>query len=120
MAKTVLIIDDDRTLVCGLSRYLENQGFHTAAAFNGFEGLMKAREIQPDLITLDVVMPELNGYSLCGFLRTDARLYKVPIVMITSQQDEHGAVFYGRFAPDAFLVKPVPVDEIAARIQALI
>lgn len=120
MAKTVLIIDDDRTMVCALSRHLERQGFRTLSAFNGVDGLTKARASRPDLITLDVVMPELNGYSLCGFLRADALLYNVPIIMVTSRREEHDSVFYGRFAPDVFLTKPVGMDEIAEKIRALI
>ena len=80
MAKTILIIDDDPVMVHWISRRLKAEGYNVLTASDGAQGLEMARQKRPDLITLDVMMPELNGYSLCSFLRTDPSLYDIPII----------------------------------------
>jgi PAS domain S-box-containing protein len=80
---TVLIVDDDRLVRDLLRRFLEKQGFRVVAAVSGEEGLRRARELRPSLITLDVVMSGMDGWTLLKALKADARLAAVPVVMIT-------------------------------------
>ena len=80
---TVLIVDDDRLVRDLLRRFLEKQGFRVMAAVSGEEGLLRARELRPSLITLDVVMSGMDGWTLLKALKADARLADVPVVMIT-------------------------------------
>ena len=120
MAKTILIIDDDPVTVHWLSRHLGSEGFEILTAFNGVEGLEKARQFKPDFIMLDVMMPELNGYSVCGFLRTDKDLFDVPIVMITSRCGESDSKFDNHFSPNAFFTKPLDIDSVSKTIAELL
>jgi PAS domain S-box-containing protein len=80
---TVLIVDDDRLVRDLLRRFLEKQGFRVVAAVNGEEGLRRARELRPSLITLDVVMSGMDGWTLLKALKSDPALEPVPVVMIT-------------------------------------
>jgi len=79
----VLVIDDDRVVRDLLVRFLEKEGCHVTTAVNGEEGLRMARESPPDIITLDVVMPGLDGWGVLKALKADVRLARVPVVMIT-------------------------------------
>ena len=80
---TVLIVDDDRLVRDLLRRFLERQGFRVVAAVSGEEGLRRARELRPTLITLDVVMSGMDGWTLLKALKADPALHAVPVVMIT-------------------------------------
>ncbi len=120
MAKRVLVIDDDPVTVCFLRRGLERQGYEVMTAFNGLMGLEMARAEHPDLITLDIMMPELNGYSLCGFLRSDPRLKSIPIIVITSFQGDNGRAFDKDFCPDAFFNKPFSLADVLTEAEALL
>jgi PAS domain S-box-containing protein len=82
-AVTALVIDDDRVFRDLLMRFLEKEGFRVAAAADGEEGLRLAREMQPSLITLDIVMPGLDGWGVLKGLKADATLANIPVVMIT-------------------------------------
>ncbi len=118
--KTILIIDDDPLTVHWLSKRLQAEGYGVRAASDGSTGLESARMMPPDLIVLDVMLPELNGFSVCGFLRTDRVLYDVPIIMITSRQEECDQKFDDQCGPDAFLIKPFDMEQIVEKVEALI
>ncbi|HSV43298.1 MAG TPA: response regulator [Candidatus Bathyarchaeia archaeon] len=120
MAKKILVIDDDPVTVRCLQKSLQAQGYTVLSAFDGVQGLETARSEKPDLITLDVMMPNLNGYSVCGFLRADAQLYTIPIIMITSRQEEFDHSFDKDFAPDAYIIKPFSMKEVLDKVQALL
>lgn len=120
MLKTILIIDDDPVTVHWLSKRLQAGGYSVRSACNGAAGLEAARQEKPDLIVLDVMLPELNGFSVCGFLRTDRGLYDVPIIMITSRQEECDQKFDDQFSPDAFLHKPFDMEQIVQKVEELI
>jgi len=120
MAKGILIIDDDPVMVRWLSKRLQVAGYVVYEAFDGASGLETARQKSPDLIILDVMMPELNGFSVCGFLRSDHALYQVPIIMMTARQEEYDQKFDEPFGPDAFLIKPVDIEEVMEKVAQLI
>jgi DNA-binding response OmpR family regulator len=118
--KTILIIDDDPVMIRWLSKRLQAGGYCVVSESDGAAGLETARRERPDLIVLDVMLPGLNGFSVCGFLRTDQTLYKVPIVMITSRQEECDQKFEDQFGPDAFLNKPFDMEQIFETVGGLI
>lgn len=121
----VLIIDDDLDLVERISMILDNSGLETATAHNGHEGLARARERRPDLIVLDIVMPELDGYGVCKELNGDPELAGIPVIMLTSEDDyvittdisqADGRVVMA----EDFFEKPVDPEALVERIHELL
>ena len=90
MPKKILIIDDDPDVVLFLSTMLKDQGYSTVEARNGQEGIEKAQEESPDLILLDLMMPQKSGISLLSDLKKDVDLKKIPVIMVTGVSGETG------------------------------
>ena len=84
MAKKILIVDDDPDLVEAVTMILESKNYTVAAAYGGVEGLQKAKSEEPDLIVLDVMMPDKDGYAVCKELKADPKLGKIPILLLTA------------------------------------
>ena len=84
MAKKILIVDDDPDLVEAVTMILESKNYDVAAAYGGIEGLQKAKVENPDLIVLDVMMPDKDGYAVCKELKSDPKLSKIPILLLTA------------------------------------
>ena len=81
----VLIVDDDRSLVRIVERVLQKEGLDVITAFDGPEGLQKARKERPDVIILDVIMPTMNGYKVCKLLQKDPDTSRIPVIFLTSE-----------------------------------
>jgi signal transduction histidine kinase/DNA-binding response OmpR family regulator len=107
---TVLVIDDDAAVRDLMSRFLGKEGFHVVTAAGGEEGLRRARELSPDVITLDVLMPGMDGWSVLAALKADAALAEVPVVMLTMLDDRN--LGYALGAAD-YLTKPIDRDRLA-------
>jgi len=116
----ILIIDDSPTEVFQMRRMLENHGFETEGAADGAEGIRKAREIRPDLILMDIVMPGLNGYQATRELANDPATRKIPVIMIMSKGQESDRVWGLRQGAVDYLVKPVSTDRLVQKAQAAI
>jgi twitching motility two-component system response regulator PilG len=106
----VLIVDDTKTLLTLIQIYLMNWGIEFEVASDGFEGLAKARKARPDLVITDVRMPKMDGFELCAALRGDRDLARVPIVLLTSLDDEASRKKGKLLGASAFLNKPVSVE----------
>jgi signal transduction histidine kinase/CheY-like chemotaxis protein len=113
---TVLVVDDDLASRELLERYLTREGFRVATAANGDEALATAREIRPDAITLDVLMPGKDGWSVLSTLKADPELARIPVVMISILDDK--SVGYAMGAA-AYLTKPVDRDRLVATLASL-
>jgi CheY-like chemotaxis protein len=100
----ILVIDDDPAILDLLTRYLSREGFHVATAFHGEEGLRLARALRPAAITLDVMMPGMDGWSVLSALKADPELAAIPVVMLTLTNDRNLGFALG--ASD-YLTKPV-------------
>jgi CheY-like chemotaxis protein len=111
---TVLVIDDDPAVCDLMARYLDKMGYRVAFATSGAEGLRLARELRPDLITLDVVMPAMSGWDVLDELKTDAELASIPVIVITV--GDHEALRLEDGAAD-YLVKPIDRDRLAAALE---
>ncbi len=107
---TVLVIDDDIAVRDLMARFLEKLGYHSVAAPSGEEGLRLAREIRPDIITLDVVMPQMTGWDVLDRLKSDPHLSSIPVIMLTVV--DHEALGLERGA-STYLVKPIDRDRLA-------
>src|SRR3972149_5487479 len=84
MPKKILIVDDAPDLVEAVTMILESKKYNVAAAYGGLEGLEKARTEKPDLIVLDVMMPDKDGYAVCKEMKADPELSKIPILLLTA------------------------------------
>ncbi len=120
MRKKILVVDDDAELVELISFNLKQAGFSIGTACNGVDAIKKARSLQPDLIVLDVMMPELDGFAVCEILRRDPDTASVPIMMLTALSSELGRVAgLGSGASD-FVTKPFSPRILVQRIAELL
>ncbi len=115
-AGTVLVIDDDPNVHDLLQRALSREGFRVEAALEGEGGLEKAREIKPDAILLDIMMPGLDGWSVLSILKSDEELADIPVVIVSMMEDRRLAFALGA---TEYLTKPVEPGRIAALLQRL-
>ena len=128
MAKKVLIIDDDSTVVAYLKTLLEDNGYAVITAANGSEGLDKVKSERPDLVSLDLLMPEQTGIKTFRELRRDDDLKSIPVVMVTGIADE--SPNFSEFknfiskrkipGPEAYLEKPIDQKEYLATVQKIL
>src|SRR5215469_14732727 len=114
----ILIVDDSPTEVHVMQKALEKHGYRTAAAADGAEGVRLAREMSPDLIFMDIVMPGMNGYQATRALANDPRTRTIPIVMVTSKGQETDKIWGLRQGAIDYMVKPVSPDQLVAKAQA--
>jgi len=115
--QTVLLIDDDTTLLELLSDHLRTAGYHPLVASNGPSGLRLAAEAGPDLVVLDVMMPEMDGWEVCERLRQRS---SVPIIMLTAKDQEMDKLRGFRLGVDDYVTKPFSFAELVARVGAVL
>lgn len=115
----ILIIDDDDSYRTILNDMLSAHGHKVTLAASGAEGLQLARELDPDLIILDVMMPELDGFAVCSQLRADPATAEVPIIMATALDDRQSRLRCLAVGADEFLSKPVDTVELRVRVNAI-
>jgi twitching motility two-component system response regulator PilH len=114
----ILIVDDSPTEVFQMRKALEQGGFRVEAAADGEEAIRKAREMRPDLILMDIVMPGMDGFRATRRLANDPETRSIPIIMVTSKADESDRVWGMRQGAVDFLVKPVTPAELREKAQA--
>lgn len=114
----ILIIDDSPTEVFQMRRILENHGFETEAAADGAEGVRKAREIRPDLILMDIVMPGVDGFRATRMLANDPQTRAIPVIMVSSKGQESDRTWGMRQGAVDYLVKPVKQAQLVEKAQA--
>jgi len=117
MAQTVLVVDDSESLRGLLKSYLAQEGYRVVLAKNGREALFIAREEKPDLIILDLMMPEMGGYD---FMRHHAREGDTPIILLTAKLEENDKVLGLELGADDYVTKPFSMRELAARVRAVL
>jgi DNA-binding response OmpR family regulator len=120
MRKRILVVDDDPELVELVSFNLKQAGYAIGTASNGLEAIKKARSLEPDLILLDVMMPELDGFAVCEILRRDSTTASIPIVMLTAISGELGRLAGLDSGATDFLSKPFSPRMLVARIDNLL
>lgn len=114
----ILIVDDSPTEVHVMKKALEKGGFTTATAGDGQEGVRLAREMHPDLIFMDIVMPGMNGYQATRAIMNDPDTRLIPIVMVTSKGHDTDRVWGLRQGAVDYLVKPVSPDVLVEKAQS--
>ena len=116
MGKKVLIVDDEKAIVDILDYNLRKEDYETVCAYDGPEGLRMAREENPDLMLLDVMLPGMDGFTVCRTLRDEGN--DLPIVMITAREEETDKVFGLENGADDYVTKPFSMRELLARVKA--
>ena len=119
-AKTVLVIDDDAALLDLLAVTLQQEGLVAVTATNGKEGLEKARSLAPDLILLDVVLPEMDGLTVCSHLRRSRATAGIPIIMLTGLTSTANRAASLDCGADEYITKPFDPARLLSRIQDLL
>lgn len=120
MAEKILIIDDDVDTLRLVGLMLQRQGYHISAASNGSQGLAKALEERPDLILLDVMMPDMDGYEVTRRLRKNPATVSIPILMFTAKTQLDDKVTGFEVGADDYLTKPTHPTELQAHVKALL
>jgi two-component system alkaline phosphatase synthesis response regulator PhoP len=125
MTKKILIIDDDPDLVEAVTMILESKKYEVAAAYGGIEGLQKAKSENPDLIVLDVMMPDKDGYAVCKELKANPTLSKIPVLLLTAVVSKIATTRYTQQGgleteADDYIDKPVEPEVLVKRIEALL
>jgi len=115
----ILIIDDSPTEVHVMQKALERHGYRTAAAADGAEGIKLARDLSPDLIFMDIVMPGMNGYQATRTLANDPKTSSIPIIMVTSKGQETDRIWGLRQGARDYMVKPVQSDVLLKKIETM-
>ena len=114
MPQTILIVDDEKRLVSLVESYLTQEGYRVATAYNGKEALTVAQKEKPDLIILDIMMPEMNGYD---FMHVHRAKNDTPIIMLTAKVDDDDKIIGLELGADDYVVKPFKPRELMARVR---
>ena len=117
MAISVLIVEDDKNISDLLQLYLEKQGYAVTQAADGGQGLAKFRSIQPDIVLLDVMMPVMDGWSVCKIIRAESQ---TPVIMLTAKAEVDDRVNGLKLGADDYITKPFEMKEVLARIEAVL
>lgn len=118
--KKILVVDDEPDLVRVISDRLEAKGFNIVTAFDGKEGLDKAYSEKPDLIILDLMMPEMSGYDVCRKLKIDDNFKNIPILILTAKFEPNDIEFGKEMGADAYLTKPLELDVLLDKVNELL
>ena len=117
MAKTILIVEDDPNISELVQMYLEKEGYHTKIAADGGQGVALFRQVRPDLVLLDVMMPVMDGWSVCRAIRAESQ---TPVIMLTAKGETDDKVAGLKNGADDYITKPFEMKEVLARIEAVL
>ncbi len=118
--KRILVVDDEEDLVVIISKALRYKGYEVITANDGQEGLEKAKTQKPDLIVLDLMLPKMNGYKVCGLLKKDTKYAKIPVILLTAKADAENIELGEKIGADAYMTKPYEQDALLSKIKELI
>lgn len=117
---SILVVDDSPTEIHVLKTMLEKNGYSVLTASSGEEGVSKARQAKPDLVLMDVVMPGLNGFQATRQLSNDAATSAIPVIVVTTKDQETDKVWAMRQGAKDYIVKPVKERDLLERVRALV
>lgn len=119
--KKILIIDDEEDLAFFVKANLElSEGYEVNTATSGKEGLKVAGQYQPDIILLDIMMPGMDGYETLDKLKGSRRTMAIPVVMLTAKADEESKIKAATLYNEDYLIKPVQIDVLKAKIEEVL
>lgn len=113
----VLSVDDSSVVRKLVTMILTAEGFKVTTASDGVDGINKAKELQPDVILLDFVMPKMNGFQVCRILQKDENLNQIPVILVTSKGDKVGDKFVNQLGVTGYITKPFQPEELVSKIH---
>jgi two-component system alkaline phosphatase synthesis response regulator PhoP len=120
MGQKILVVDDDRQIVRLVSSYLEQAGYDVATAYDGAAALWQVRHERPDLMILDLMLPDRDGWEVTRTIRADASLTDLPIIMLTARVEDTDKIVGLEVGADDYITKPFNPREVVARVRALL
>ncbi|MFH1259819.1 MAG: response regulator [Elusimicrobiota bacterium] len=117
--KRILVVEDEVEVVKAIQFILEEANYEVLAANNGLEGLEKARKEKPDLIILDLMLPEMDGFEVCRLLKSDDNYRDIPIIMLTALAQQEGRDWGEKAGADYYLAKPFDNQVLLDKIKEL-
>jgi DNA-binding response OmpR family regulator len=117
MSSTILVADDEKHIVQLVKLYLSNDGYRVETAADGQEALEKIRRLRPDLVVLDLMMPQVDGWEVCRRVRKESN---VPVIMLTARTDDVDKIVGLELGADDYLTKPFNPRELVARVKAVL
>jgi DNA-binding response OmpR family regulator len=118
--KKILVVEDEAELTRAIQIRLEQAGYEVLIAYDGKEALEKAREENPDLIVLDLMLPKIDGYKVCRMLKFDEKYKKIPVVMLTARAQEKDEDLGYEVGADVFITKPFKYQVLLTKIRELL
>lgn len=118
--KKILVVEDEQDIAQLVQHYLQKEGFRPVTAMNGIEALKKAKEEKPDLIVLDLMLPELDGLEVCKRVRSIPETAMIPIIMLTAKAEESDTIVGLELGADDYVTKPFSPKALVARVKALL
>lgn len=119
-SKKILIVEDEDDILQLVTLYLEKEGFRTVSAKTGTEGLRQVKQEKPDLVILDLMLPEIDGIEVCTRLRSAPATAMLPIIMLTAKAEESDTIIGLELGADDYVTKPFSPKTLIARIKALL
>jgi DNA-binding response OmpR family regulator len=116
MSKKILLVDDEKDLV----KTVTSGGYEVIPAYDGREALDKVKKDEPDLIILDLMLPKMDGFKVCGLLKADTRYNKIPIIMFTARGQESDRQMGKEVGADAYIIKPFEPQVLLDKIKELL
>ena len=120
MPQRILIVDDDRSIVKVLTAYLEQSGYQVLPAYDGEMALHTLRRERPDLMILDLMMPQRDGWEITNLVRADKSLAATPIIMLTARVEDTDKIVGLEMGADDYITKPFNAREVVARVKSLL
>ena len=118
--KKILIVEDEQDILQLVKHYLEKEGFRPVTAMSGLEALKKVKEDKPDLVVLDLMLPEMDGLEVCKRLRSVPDTAMLPILMLTAKAEESDTIVGLELGADDYVTKPFSPKALVARVKALL
>jgi DNA-binding response OmpR family regulator len=118
-SKKILIVEDEPDILKLVTLYLEKEGYRTVSAASGMEGLRQVKQEKPDLVVLDLMLPEIDGLEVCRRLRSVPATAMLPIIMLTAKAEESDTIIGLELGADDYVTKPFSLKTFVARIKAL-
>ena len=120
MSQRILVVDDDKSIVKVLTAYLERSGYQVFPAYDGDMALHALRRERPDLVILDLMMPNRDGYEVTTIVRADKTLATTPIIMLTARVEDTDKIVGLELGADDYVTKPFNAHEVVARVKSLL
>ena len=120
MPRKILVVDDETEIVSLLEEELKALGYDVLTALDGLTGLEMARKERPALMILDLMLPKMDGYRVCGLLKSDLRYAKMPIILFSARAQEEDLKLGEELGANAYVTKPFEPQELLKKVQELV